>query len=65
LLVPPGDVRGLRRALDELVEDRALRNQLGAAARRRADELTASRIVPRFEAAYEHVVRERKQRGSA
>jgi glycosyltransferase involved in cell wall biosynthesis len=36
LLVAPGDVRGLARALDRLASDEALRRRLGEAGRRRA-----------------------------
>jgi glycosyltransferase involved in cell wall biosynthesis len=36
LLVPPGDVEGLRRALDLLAGDEPLRRRMGEAARRRA-----------------------------
>lgn len=38
LLFPPGDVEALRRALDDLWRNRAARGDLGAAARRRAEE---------------------------
>ena len=40
LLVEPGDVEALSRALDPLLEDDALRDRMSAAARRRAGELT-------------------------
>jgi glycosyltransferase involved in cell wall biosynthesis len=43
LLVPPGDVAGLARALGLLVEDEALRRRLGVAARERA------RMLPTWE----------------
>jgi glycosyltransferase involved in cell wall biosynthesis len=36
LLVSPGDVRGLRAALDRLLDDAVLRARLGAAAREHA-----------------------------
>ena len=37
LLVPPGDVRALRAALEQLLRDRGLRDRLGAAARVKAE----------------------------
>jgi glycosyltransferase involved in cell wall biosynthesis len=39
LLVPPGDVAALRRALERLLGDRGLRERLGASGRRRARDL--------------------------
>jgi type III pantothenate kinase len=40
LLVPPGDVRALREALERLLGDADLRERLGTAARARALEAT-------------------------
>jgi glycosyltransferase involved in cell wall biosynthesis len=56
LLVPPGDDAALARAMQELVDDPALRERLGAAARRRVELFAASRVLPRFEALYRELV---------
>jgi len=49
LLVPPGDVAGLGRALETLIRDEGLRRQLGAAARERCRSLFDIRVVaPRY-----------------
>src|SRR5213079_2930390 len=45
LLVPPRDPRALREALERLLGDRELRQLLGAAGRRRAEELLAWPLV--------------------
>ncbi|MFG2824720.1 glycosyltransferase family 4 protein [Kitasatospora sp. NPDC048365] len=47
LLTPPGDARALTTALDRLLTEPALREQLGAAARRRALEQFDQRAVAR------------------
>ena len=53
LLVAPGDVTGLRQAIQELLSDVALRDALGATAARRATErFTWTRHVEGLEAAY-------------
>ena len=56
VLVPPGDVPALRDALAALLADPARRAALGAAAAQRALTFTASRVIPRVEAAYEQAV---------
>jgi glycosyltransferase involved in cell wall biosynthesis len=53
VLVPPGDVPALRAALAGLLADPGRRAALGAAAKQRARGFTASRVIPRVEAAYE------------
>jgi glycosyltransferase involved in cell wall biosynthesis len=55
LLVPPGDVAALTRALERICKDGELREELAASALRRARRYTPEAVVPRFEAAYERV----------
>jgi glycosyltransferase involved in cell wall biosynthesis len=55
LLVPPGDVAALTRALHRVCRDEQLRETLAANALRRADHYTPDAILPRFEAAYARV----------
>lgn len=57
LLVPPGDAPALAGALDRLVADAGLREALAANAGRRAADYAPAAVLPRFEAAYERVVR--------
>jgi glycosyltransferase involved in cell wall biosynthesis len=52
ILVPPGDVTALARAMQRLVADHHLRQSLGQAGLARAQMFAASAIVPRFEALY-------------
>ncbi len=58
LLVPGGDAEALAGAMRTLIEDAALRERLGAEARRRSDRFGAAAVVPRFEAVYERLVGE-------
>ncbi|HEX7052828.1 MAG TPA: glycosyltransferase family 4 protein [Burkholderiales bacterium] len=52
LLVPPGDVAALARAIEQLL-DPAFRSQLGRAARRRVEPLAAERYAERLGRLYE------------
>lgn len=53
LLVPAEDREALAAAMQRLIGDEGLRERLGAAARRRAEEFSAEAVVPKFEQAYE------------
>ncbi|EIV95668.1 glycosyltransferase family 4 protein [Frankia sp. QA3] len=57
ILVPPADPVALRHAIERLLADGDARARMGAAARERAREFTASRVVPRIEEVYREVVR--------
>lgn len=56
LLVPSGDVAALREAMQRLIEDPTLRDQLGAVARESAKKFSSDVMIPRFEAFYEDIV---------
>lgn len=62
LLVPPDDRPALAAGLSRLIADEALRERMGAAARRRAAEFSSAAIVPRFEQAYERALANRRAR---
>lgn len=64
ILVPPGDAEALHAALGEVLADSALRTKLRTAAKRRAAEFAADRIVPQFEQAYEDVLTARRARAN-
>ncbi|MFZ2981462.1 MAG: glycosyltransferase family 4 protein [Sphingobium sp.] len=49
LLIPPGDVPALARAIERLIVDQQLRKCLGSAARRSVSRLTPTRIVAQWE----------------
>ena len=58
LLVPAGDARALRAALERLLADRDLRRALGAAARERVSELCSwERVTDELVSAYESALR--------
>jgi glycosyltransferase involved in cell wall biosynthesis len=59
LLVPPGNVEALRNAISKLLADAGLRERMGLAAKRRAEEYRAGRIVPRIESIYRQLMEER------
>lgn len=59
LLVAPGDVDGLRDALERLTSDAGLRERVGGAARLRAERFTPAAILPRVEAAYDRALAHR------
>jgi glycosyltransferase involved in cell wall biosynthesis len=56
ILVPQGDVEALARAMAALIADPERRERLGVAARRRAEDFSFERLLPRLEATYEEVL---------
>jgi len=56
LLVTPGDEGALRAAIERLLDDPALREQMGARARQRVVQFQASTVVPRIEQVYQEVL---------
>ncbi len=52
LIVPPGDVAGLRRAMERLCVDATLRDRLARNAAARRDNYRPHTVVPRFERVY-------------
>ena len=62
LLVAPNDRPALREAINRLVDDDALRGELGKAAAKRAALFGPDAIVPRFESAYELALERRRSR---
>ncbi|HET9850875.1 MAG TPA: glycosyltransferase family 4 protein [Candidatus Limnocylindrales bacterium] len=63
LLVPPNDPAALAAAMQGLIDDPALRDRLGAAARDRVQLYAASRVLPRFEALYRELIAARRTAG--
>jgi phosphatidylinositol alpha-mannosyltransferase len=55
LLAPVGDAAGLAKALRRVLDDPALREELVAGGRRRADELSMARLAERYVAIYASV----------
>jgi glycosyltransferase involved in cell wall biosynthesis len=55
LLVRPGDVRALRRAMEFLLADAPRRERMGRAAKERACRFSADNVIPRFFEAFESV----------
>jgi glycosyltransferase involved in cell wall biosynthesis len=65
LIVPPGEPDALSRALDRLIGDPALRRRLGAEARARFGDFTASAVCERIERTYREVLAEATNRAGA
>jgi glycosyltransferase involved in cell wall biosynthesis len=57
LLVPPGDADALRGAIQRLLDEPDLRQQMGGAAEQRLVEFQARTVVPRFEQVYAALAR--------
>ena len=56
LLVPAGDVTALAQAMRDLIDQPALRERLGQAAKERARLFTASVVIPQFERVYQLLI---------
>jgi glycosyltransferase involved in cell wall biosynthesis len=56
LLVPPGDWRALREAIQLLLDNPVLRKRMGAMAKQRVLAFQARTVVPRIEQAYQEVL---------
>jgi glycosyltransferase involved in cell wall biosynthesis len=52
LLVPPGESRALRKAMERLIADKTLRERMGRAARARAAGYQADQVVAQIEQVY-------------
>jgi glycosyltransferase involved in cell wall biosynthesis len=60
LLVPPGDVDALAKAVKDLIESRELRERLGTRARERVrQEYSTERMLERYSDLYEEVLAKR------
>jgi len=55
-LVPPNDSVALQMAMERLLADPHLQEQMGCAARRRSKEFRASVVVPQIERVYQHII---------
>jgi glycosyltransferase involved in cell wall biosynthesis len=62
LLVPPAQPRQLAAAIERLVAEPALREQLASAAASHAAEFSPAKVVPQFEQAYEVALESRRAR---
>ncbi|HVY78145.1 MAG TPA: glycosyltransferase family 4 protein [Solirubrobacterales bacterium] len=56
ILVPQGDVTALHAAMERLIGDPALREEMGRAAAERARSFRAENVLPRFEDAYRSTI---------
>ena len=56
ILVPPGDTQALANAIQRLLTDTALRENLGQMAKQRVAEFQARTVVPRIEQVYQKVL---------
>lgn len=53
LLVPPGNIDGLKDAMQRLIENPALARQMGEAGKANVADYFASAVIPRYEQVYE------------
>jgi glycosyltransferase involved in cell wall biosynthesis len=60
LLTPPGDATALATALSRLLDDPGLRERMGSAGRRRAEQFSESRVVQRVETIYQDLLERRR-----
>jgi glycosyltransferase involved in cell wall biosynthesis len=56
LLSPVGDAAALAKALGRVLDDDGLRAELVAGGRRRADQLSMSRLADRYDAIYRRLL---------
>jgi glycosyltransferase involved in cell wall biosynthesis len=63
LLVPAGDAAALTVAMARLTDDEALRERLGAAALRRADDFTPEVVMPQMEHLYRETIADFQRSG--
>jgi len=64
LLVPPREPRALAMAIDRLLRDTALREQMGAAGQARAEEFSWSRVTAKVDDYYGFVIRRAAANGT-
>jgi glycosyltransferase involved in cell wall biosynthesis len=60
ILIPPGDWRSLREAIQRLLDDPGLRERMGAMAKQRIFKFQARTVVPRIEQVYHEVLQSTK-----
>ena len=59
ILVPPGDDIALQEAIERLIVDIDLRNQMGQAGKKRVVEFQAVTVIPRIERIYESLINQK------
>lgn len=56
MLVPPGDYRALREAIQALLDDPARRERMGTLAKQRVDQFRTKSVVPQIEQVYQELL---------